>query len=398
MNREPSVVLVMPDKIGGAMTVAANLLRFRRPDEFSYRAVLTHNRLGTDVRFARKLAADDQSVVEYELPLENMHAVARRLMRAIGQGPGVLVCNDLLEMLALSIFDPQRTVVQIVHGDYDYYYNLAAAHEPLVHAFVAVSRTVYDTLRGRLPHRADSIFWLPYGVPISGTSRVPASGPLRLMFAGRLDASKGVLDLPTIDAGLARRGVSAVWTIIGDGPAREALRAQWGARAHVRWVQTATADEVLAECARHDAFLLPSRAEGLPVALVEAMSVGVVPIVSDLQSVAEIVDQGRTGWRVAPGNIDGFTEAVARLAADRQQLEEMSRAARQLAVERFDARARTEGYQALFARWRELYRPRPSSISTPYRSRLDRRWIPNAAVYAIRRSQRWLRARRSLQA
>lgn len=391
----PSVVYAMPDKVGGVMTIVANLLQWRRPDEFSYRVVLTHNRLHVDARFAARLAADEQRVVEYSMPLENMYAVARRLQRAIGEGPGILVCNDFIEMLLLSVLDPARTVVQILHGDYDYYYDLAAVHDPLVHAFVAYSRTVYDTLCDRLPHRRDTIFWLPYGVPVPKKTRRAAAGPLRLIFAGRLDASKGVFDLPAIDAGLRRDGVSATWTIVGDGPAGRALRARWGAVDHVEWIANATSSDVVATCARHDVFVLPSRAEGLSVATVEAMSAGAVPVVSDLRSMTEIVDHGRTGFRVPAGDVEGFVAAIAGIADNRDRLETMSAAARQLIVERFDARERAAAYQALYARWRELYRPRPASIAVPYGSRLDRKWVPNAAVYAVRRGQRWLRERRS---
>src|SRR6476469_2854644 len=131
-SNKPSVVYAMPDKVGGLATIVANLLQYRRPDAFDYRVVLTNNRLSTDTRLNRTLAADTQSTFEFAMPLENMHAVARRLRDAIGDGPGVLVCNDFIEMLMVSLVDPSRTVIQILHGDYDYYYDLAAIHEPLV--------------------------------------------------------------------------------------------------------------------------------------------------------------------------------------------------------------------------------------------------------------------------
>ena len=158
----PEVTYVLPGKVGGALTIVANLLQFRRPDNLRYRAVLTSNRRDPDTKFAGALAVDSQATVEHALPIENLHAVARRVDAAIGGGPGVLVCNDALEMMCVALRDPGRTVVQILHGDYDYYYDLAERHEPLVHAFVAYSRRVYETLLARLPHRRDTIFWLPY--------------------------------------------------------------------------------------------------------------------------------------------------------------------------------------------------------------------------------------------
>jgi glycosyltransferase involved in cell wall biosynthesis len=322
--------------------------------------------------------------VEYALPLENMYAVVRRLQHAIGRGPGVLVCNDFVDMLLVSLVDPGRTVVQILHGDYDYYYDLASAHEPLVHAFIAYSRVVYDTLRKRLPHRADTIFHLPYGIPLPDDLRRGVDGPLRLLFAGRLDEAKGVADLPAIDRLLRESGVAVTWTVIGSGPAGAALHAAWRAAPHVRWVPTATSAEVVAACADHDVFVLPTHAEGLSVATVEAMSAGLVPVVSDLPCMEELVDHGRTGLRAAMRDPAAFAAAIAKLARDRDLLEGLSVAARQCAVDRFDVRARAGSYQAIYARWRELYRPRPASISRSFGSRLDQPWIPNSFVRLVR--------------
>ena len=68
----------------------------------------------------------------------------------------------------------------------------------------------------------------------------------------------------------------------------------------------------------------------------------------------------------------------------------MSRAARQTVVDHFDIRQRAADYHALYARWRELRRPRPKNVPVRYGSRLDQPWLPNAAVHATRAARRWL--------
>jgi glycosyltransferase involved in cell wall biosynthesis len=388
VTARPDVIYVLPDKMGGVFSIVANLLRHRTPDEFAYRAVLTRNQLDRDALSTMPLGADEEVVFDYALPIENLYAVAKRLSRVIGPGPGVLICNDFVELLMLTVVDPGRTVVQILHGDYDYYYDLAAVHEPLVHAFVAYSRRVYEKLIDRLPHRRDTIFWLPYGIPIPPAARRPSSGPLRLIFVGRLDEAKGVFTLPEIARLLAEEGVPVSWTIVGTGPARDALRAAWHNAPNVRWTDAATPIAVVALCAEHDVFVLPSHAEGLSVATVEAMGAGLVPMVSDLPSMAELLDGGRTGLSAPIGDAVSFARAIACLAGDRHVLETMSRAARQLVIERFDIRACAAGYQAVFSRWRELKRARPAHPRRVYGSRLDQPWMPNAAVKLIRSALR----------
>ena len=67
----------------------------------------------------------------------------------------------------------------------------------------------------------------------------------------------------------------------------------------------------------HDVFVLPTRRR-VPVALLEAMGSGVVPVVSDIDSgVPEVVTAGVTGLLPAVGDIEGFAAAIARLHVDR---------------------------------------------------------------------------------
>jgi glycosyltransferase involved in cell wall biosynthesis len=381
-----SVVFVVPDTMGGMMNIVANLLAHRQPDAFAYHAVLTHNGLSTDARFGERLVADSQQLVEYRLPVENLHAVIRRLRTALPAGDGVLVTNDLLELAMASAADVGRTVMMLLHGDHDYYYDLAARHDEVIDLFICYGRTMYETLRARLPHRADTIVHLPYGIPLPERTRVPAAGPLRLLFAGRLDQSqKGVFDLPAIDEKLRTRGIDVSWTIVGAGPDEAVLRERWANNGRVQWMGAQTNARVLEIAAGQDVFVLPTRAEGLPVALVEAMAVGLVPVVSDIGGgVAEVMAPNRDGLMPAAGDIAGFADAVAALHADRARLERLSAAARQRVVQDFDIRTRVGAYQRLFADHRTYRRPRRGNVRVPYGSRLDQPWMPNAAVKAVR--------------
>jgi glycosyltransferase involved in cell wall biosynthesis len=385
MITSPHVTWVMPDKMGGALNIVANLLRHRQPDGMCHHVVLTHNPLDRDTRFGGSMVADSQTVVEYTLPYENLHAVIRRLRGAMPEGEGVLVANDLLELAMASACDMRRTVVQILHGDYDYYYDLAVRHQDVVDVFVTYAAGIAATLARRLPGRAGDIHHLPYGVDVPRRARSAVGSALRLLFVGRLVEPKGVFHLPDIDRGLRSAGIDTRWTVVGGGPDEDRLRATWSAP-HVHWTGSLAHADALALYPEHDVFVLPSRAEGFPVTLLEAMAAGVVPVVSDLPSgVREVVEPGVTGWLPAIDDVRGFTIAIQALAADRGALESMSRAARARVEASFDIRNRVTAYQQLFARHRELRRPRPVQVRMPYGSRLDHPWIPNLAVKAVRR-------------
>jgi glycosyltransferase involved in cell wall biosynthesis len=381
----PSVVSVLPDKLGGALNIVEGLFRHRRQDGFAYGVVLTHNPLWTDARFGGRFNADYQTTVEFKTPVENLHSVLRRLQAAIPPGEGVLLANDLLELAMASALDCGKTVVQILHGDTDYYYDLAARHEDVIDAFVVYGRTMERRLKERLPQRSSDIYFLPYGMPEPPRRRTAASKRLRLLFAGRLEhVQKGVLDLPSIDRTLIDNGVDVEWTVIGSGPDEDSLRETWTSR-RVRFLGTRSRAEVMDIASEHDVFVLPTRWEGVPVALLEAMSVGLVPLVSRVESgVGEILTEGVTGLMPPVGDIAAFANAIAGLDGNRGMLESISSAARAYVQANHDIRERTDAYQALFARYRQLKRPRSRDAALPYGSRLDRPWLPNTAVRTVR--------------
>ncbi len=381
----PSVIYVVPDKLGGMLNIIDGLLRYRRPDGFAHGAMLTYNPLSTDARFGGAFHADYQATFEFRSPVENFHAVLRRLRDALPAGEGVLVANDLLELAMASAFDCGRAVVQILHGDHDYYYDLAARHEAVIDAFVVYGRTMERKLKERLPHRSGDVHFLPYGLRAPPRRRGAVMGPLRLLFVGRYEhGQKGVLDLPLIDRALVDRGIDVAWTMVGAGPDEARLRGAWQTP-RVSFLGRKTTPEVIDLAADHDVFILPTRYEGVPVALLEAMNVGLVPVVSHVESgVAEILSDGQTGLMPPVGHISAFADAIAALDRDRSLVESISEAAWRYVAAHHDIRMRTDAYQALFAQYRELRRPRSPHAVVPYGSTLDRPWIPNVAVRTVR--------------
>lgn len=390
----PDVCHVLPGKLGGVVQIVENLLAYRDRAAFSASVVRTYNSLDVDTPHVAPLGADVETRFEYTLPTENLHRVLGRLARAVPPGPGLLVSNDWIELAMLHVRPTDRTVVQILHGDHDYYYDLAKKHEGVIDAWIAYSRAMYDKLVALLPERRASVFHLPYGVPFADAARTrqAVEGPLRLLFAARLShGQKGVFDLPEIDRRLAEAGVAVRWTVAGEGPDGPALRESWKRIGddRVRFLGRLTNAEVYALFRDHDVLVLPTRAEGFPVALLEAMGAGLVPVVSAIESgVPEVVEPGRTGLTPPVGDVGGFARAIGSLANDREALEEMSRAARRTVAERFDVRARTADYEALFGRFRELKRERRAVPPLPYGSRLDKGWLPNAIVYPARAAAR----------
>lgn len=74
----------------------------------------------------------------------------------------------------------------------------------------------------------------------------------------------------------------------------------------------------------------------MPLALMEAMACGLPVVATRVGGVPELVEQGQTGWLVAPGDFQDIAARCAALLADAGLRHRMGERARQRAVERFD--------------------------------------------------------------
>ena len=380
----PTLTYILPDLLGGVFTYVHNLLRSSTSDSFETFAVLTSSKFCGPTANQR-IGADHEIHVPHQLPKENLYSVARRLMRAVPRGPGVVVTNDFLELAAFSIYDPHKMIVMLMHGDWDDYYDLAAKHANIIDYFVASSKHMAANLRRLLPERSESVLHLPYGVTIPVHSRRPRPGTLRAVFIGRMAGQKRVLDLPEIDRELHRLGVKVEWSMIGSGPDENPLRDAWAWNPEVRWTGSIPNEAAREHLLESDIMVMPSQSEGFPVTLVEAAVAGVVPVASDLPSgVPEIVIPGYSGFRLPIGETRQFAAAIASLASDPIMLEEMSANVRNIAVSNFDIRENVKAYDRLYASFEEPRANRRQQQTLQYGSRLDQPWIPNFAVRAMR--------------
>ncbi len=98
-----------------------------------------------------------------------------------------------------------------------------------------------------------------------------------------------------------------------------------------------------------DVFVLPSPAEPFGLATVEAAAMGCPAIGVRAGGVAETIVDGRTGLLYEPGDMVGFQAAIESLLGDAAARERLGRAARERALELYDARRMIQGYIDLYA-------------------------------------------------
>jgi glycosyltransferase involved in cell wall biosynthesis len=154
----------------------------------------------------------------------------------------------------------------------------------------------------------------PFLVPWENNLEWPDSGSgFRLACVGRLyPKEKGQDILLRVLASDKWRSRPVSLTFYGGGEQRQGLEAMAGLLGLGNVTFAGYEDDVTSIWARHHALVLPSRAEGLPLVLVEAMLCGRVPIVTDVAGNSEVVEEGKTGFIAAAAVEKSFDEALER--------------------------------------------------------------------------------------
>jgi glycosyltransferase involved in cell wall biosynthesis len=180
----------------------------------------------------------------------------------------------------------------------------------------------------------------------------------RLLAVGRLRAPKDFTTFVCALGMLPPGSFEAV--IVGEGPDRRPLEAEIDALGLAGRIRLAgerrDVPDLLADA---DVFVLPSRSEGHPVAVLEAMAAGLPVVASRVGGIPEQVSHGETGLLVEPGDPRGLAAALRRLVAEPSLRLRLGAAGRERAERVFDLDACRRAHVALYSR--ELAR---CSVST----------------------------------
>lgn len=181
---------------------------------------------------------------------------------------------------------------------------------------------------------------IPNGVDpqrFSPSVRRSPEGPLRVGVVGRLVFQKGV-DVLLHALPLIPSCVPISLDIIGDGGARpelERLSQNLGLERQVRFLGWKTPAEMPGVYRGLDVFALPSRDEGMPNVVLEAMASGLPVVATQISGNEELIVQGKTGFLVPPEAPRSLADALMTLARDPVLRDSMGLAARILVEEKY---------------------------------------------------------------
>jgi glycosyltransferase involved in cell wall biosynthesis len=201
--------------------------------------------------------------------------------------------------------------------------------------------------RVSIPNGVDTARFIPLPAEEKAALRsrlgLPLDAPLAL-FVGRLSPEKRVGLLTGAWATVRAAIPQACLMIVGGGPDEVALKQQAGEGVLFMGSQP----DVLPYLQAADLFVLPSAAEGLSLALLEALACGLPAIATAVGGNPEVIAQGENGWLVPPDDPAALAAAIRTLLADDKLRRSLGEHGRAQVVQRYSLATMADRLVALY--------------------------------------------------
>lgn len=339
-------------EMGGAEILVAQMCRLQHAQGHEI-SVVAYSNLGS---LGEALRAEGYTVdVLGEAPLPKTFLRMIRELRRLK--PDVVHCHNPAPTLQAAIparLTGAKCVLTTRHSLVAPPYNM---QEEKVFNFAArfcdwvvgICEATCVNLRGVPGAHTDRIVRVYNGVDPLERAPGPEKDGFTLLFVGRLAPEK---DLGTLIRGVAlaleQRPDLRLW-IVGDGRVRQELEAlvkQLGVTAQVRfWGERL---DVAGFFSAADVYCMSSVSEGLPMSLLQAMSLGLPTIVTDVGGMAEVVKNARGGLTAPVGDAEAMAAAIVTMAGDAEMRKEFSANARKAYAEQFTLERMVEYYMELY--------------------------------------------------
>ena len=323
---------------GGMVSVVKNLLSFPDWKDCRITYVPTHIESSKPVKAAYFAAAYLKVLAHLaftKVDLVHLHVSER----------GSVYRKAALLKLAKTFGKP---VILHHHGaDFDPFFRaLPEKDKAFVIRFLEAADTnvvLSELIRQEFLERAPGADYtvLHNSVPVPKNNLYDPDNPY-LVTLGRLGERKGTYDLLNALRELEPELPPSIrFCLCGDGEVEKVreLVKEYGLEhrvAHIGWAAGEEKQRILEKAMCH---VLPSYREGLPMAILETMSLGIPNISTCIASIPEVIDSGVQGILIEPGNVEQLKQALLKVCGSRETRVRMSEESYRLIRERFSAEA-----------------------------------------------------------
>lgn len=378
---------------GGVLSVIKNLLKYSANPLIENHIIFTINKDIMPHYHVEDVDGAFSQKVFYYSSKNNFYYTCKQLAKLLPGSDAIIIAHDWIELGMVSNLGLQNPVVQILHGDFNYYYELAKKNEKGIDLFICISPVIFKNLLKFISNRFIDIFYLNFPVPLVKIgNRANSISCINILFCVRdlTEIRKQFNVIIEIAKKLIIEKYEYFFTIVGEGYTQEDFFKIWpnSMKDRVIYLGKLSNKRLLELLPSQNIFLLPSITEGFPVTLIEAMKAGLVPIINNWEgAVEELVIHGETGFYIDNGSVNDFVHTICLLKNDRTSLNKISENCSEKANIIFDPLKNTKNFENIYLKSFDKRNTNKLPLKI-YGSRLDAPWIPNRLVYFLR----WFRS------
>jgi glycosyltransferase involved in cell wall biosynthesis len=224
------------------------------------------------------------------------------------------------------------------------------------------SRAIVPFALSREGVKPEQVEYIPNGIELDSPSRPDAGQAMRQRLDIRVDAKvvgcvarlypqKGHMHLLDAFSEVVKQVRTAVLLVVGDGPLRldlERRAAERGIAGATKFLGNRPDLRDLLECM--DLYVQSSLWEGMSIALMQAMLRGLPVVATKVDGTLEIVENGRTGFLVQPGDSHGLAQSILNALSNRDETHRVAERGASLIRREFSVRKMVDSFDDLYHR------------------------------------------------
>jgi glycosyltransferase involved in cell wall biosynthesis len=366
---------------GGVLSVIKTLSLYSRNSNLSTHVILIVDSSKFKNYQPPKIQGAKSVKIFYFSPNSNFYYISIELKKLIPSDNALLVAHDWIELGMISTLGINNSVIQFLHSDSIYYYDLAQQYSNWVDKFICVSNRIKRKLTDIMPSRAKDI--VHFNLPVIEVIKNRTNSDLvRIAFAGRAEFAKGYHLLPLIDNCLKEKKLKFKWNLVGAGT--DNLIYNHFQQSDVKCFGNVSQEELIEVFNNSDVLVLPSFIEGTPLVVVEAMKCGVVPIVNDLPGgLQEIIYDNFNGFKINKNLPNVFANRIELISKNLKLFNSLSYNATCFSNFKFNPWINTKKIEDYFIK--NANQNKIKLARKVVGSRLDSIYIPNELTKLLRR-------------
>lgn len=264
--------------------------------------------------------------------------------------PCKIIINQISQIFWAACLVKQKygdkiEIVSVIHSDFSRIYEQNVFLDKLIDRYLCVSREIRDAMEKRYGIDKEKLHYRPTSIEYDREYKKEVASdeqPIAIAYAARLEKAQKRTDLllPLILL-LEKSNMEYQLNIAGSGTfygRLERFIKEQGCQERVKLCGAVSYDAMRDFWKGNDVFVNLSDVEGMPVSLLEAMSWGVVPIVTRTSGIEATVEDGINGYVCGREDVDLIFSKIQFFAQDRQRLNEMAKACRDRVAAEHDRR------------------------------------------------------------